>query len=43
MERNTSVSLGNYFKNFVAYKVSEGRFKNTSEIKRAGLQGFKNL
>jgi antitoxin ParD1/3/4 len=38
MGRNTSVSLGNYFENFVDNKVSEGRFKNASEVIRAGLR-----
>ncbi|MEI6433499.1 MAG: type II toxin-antitoxin system ParD family antitoxin [Bacteroidota bacterium] len=38
MGRNTSVSLGNYFENFVDGRVSEGRFKNASEVIRAGLR-----
>ena len=38
MGRNTSVSLGNYFENFVDNCVSEGRFKNASEVIRAGLR-----
>jgi antitoxin ParD1/3/4 len=38
MGRNTSVSLGNYFENFVDNRVSEGRFKNASEVIRAGLR-----
>jgi antitoxin ParD1/3/4 len=38
MGRNTSVSLGNYFENFVDSSVSEGRFKNASEVIRAGLR-----
>jgi antitoxin ParD1/3/4 len=38
MGRNTSVSLGDYFENFVDSKVSEGRFKNASEVIRAGLR-----
>ncbi|MFN7676346.1 type II toxin-antitoxin system ParD family antitoxin [Flavobacterium sp.] len=38
MGRNTSVSLGNYFENFVDSRVSEGRFKNASEVIRAGLR-----
>ena len=38
MGRNTSVSLGNYFENFVDNIVSEGRFKNASEVIRAGLR-----
>lgn len=38
MGRNTSVSLGDYFENFVDNSVSEGRFKNASEVIRAGLR-----
>ncbi|MCY7420463.1 MAG: type II toxin-antitoxin system ParD family antitoxin [Chitinophagaceae bacterium] len=38
MERNTSVSLGNHFENFVDNTVSAGRFKNASEVIRAGLR-----
>ena len=38
MGRNTSVSLGNYFENFVDNSVAEGRFKNASEVIRSGLR-----
>lgn len=38
MGRNTSVSLGDYFEDFVDKKVTQGRFKNTSEVIRAGLR-----
>ena len=38
MGRNTSVSLGNYFEEFVELEVSGGRFKNASEVIRAGLR-----
>ncbi|MBS7232765.1 type II toxin-antitoxin system ParD family antitoxin [Flavobacterium psychroterrae] len=38
MGRNTSVSLGDYFENFVDNRISEGRFKNASEVIRAGLR-----
>ncbi len=38
MGRNTSVSLGNYFENFVDSKISAGRYKNASEVIRAGLR-----
>ncbi|MEG1267412.1 MAG: type II toxin-antitoxin system ParD family antitoxin [Myroides sp.] len=38
MGRNTSVSLGDYFENFVDTKVMQGRFKNASEVIRAGLR-----
>mgnify|MGYP002423980605 CR=1 FL=1 len=38
MGRNTSVSLGNHFEDFVDEKISQGRFKNASEVIRAGLR-----
>lgn len=38
MGRNTSVSLGDYFEDFVENRISEGRFKNVSEVIRAGLR-----
>jgi len=38
MSKNTSVSLGNYFESFVHDSISEGRFKNASEVIRAGLR-----
>ena len=38
MGRNTSVSLGDYFENFVDNKISSGRYKNASEVIRAGLR-----
>ncbi len=38
MGRNTSVSLGNYFEDFVENKIVEGRYKNASEVIRAGLR-----
>ncbi|MBO6794128.1 MAG: type II toxin-antitoxin system ParD family antitoxin [Balneolaceae bacterium] len=38
MGKNTSISLGNYFDDFVQQSVSNGRFKNASEVIRAGLR-----
>ena len=38
MGRNTSISLGDHFEIFVDKKVSTGRFKNASEVIRAGLR-----
>lgn len=38
MGRNTSVSLGDYFEDFVENRITEGRYKNASEVIRAGLR-----
>lgn len=38
MERNTSVLLGFHFEDFVESRIAEGRFKNASEVIRAGLR-----
>lgn len=38
MGRNTSISLGDYFENFVDSTVAQGRYKNASEVIRAGLR-----
>lgn len=38
MRRNTSISLGKHFEDFVDDKVSTGRFKNASEVICAGLR-----
>ena len=38
MSKNTSISLGKYFEEFVQSSVSKGRFKNVSEVIRAGLR-----
>lgn len=36
--KNTSISLGNYFDQFVSSQVTIGRYKNVSEVIRAGLR-----
>ena len=36
--KNTSISLGDYFDQFVQSQVSTGRYKNVSEVIRAGLR-----
>jgi antitoxin ParD1/3/4 len=38
MGRNTSMFLGDHFENFVDDRISAGRFKNASEVIRAGLR-----
>ena len=38
MGRNTSISLGNHFEDFIEESVSKGRFSNASEVVRAGLR-----
>ena len=38
MDRNTSISLGTYFDRFIKSRISEGRYKNASEVVRAGLR-----
>jgi antitoxin ParD1/3/4 len=40
--KNTSISLGNYFDEFVQNQVSAGRYKNVSEVIRAGLRLLEN-
>lgn len=38
MNKNTSISLGNHFEEFVQNRINDGRFKNVSEVIRAGLR-----
>ena len=38
MSKNTSISLGNYFDDFIKNSINQGRFKNASEVIRAGLR-----
>ena len=40
--KNTSISLGNYFDQFVNSQVSAGRYKSVSEVIRAGLRLLEN-
>ena len=40
--KNTSISLGNYFDQFVTSQFSIGRFKDVSEVIRAGLWLLEN-
>jgi antitoxin ParD1/3/4 len=38
MGKNTSISLGSHFEQFIQSKIGEGRFSNASEVIRAGLR-----
>jgi len=38
MSKNTSITLGNYFDQFIQGILREGRYKNASEVVRAGLR-----
>ncbi len=38
MSKNTSISLGNYFDQFIQNRIAKGRYKNVSEVVRAGLR-----
>lgn len=42
MSKNTSISLGDYFDQFVSSQVSTGRYRNVSEVIRAGLRLLEN-
>ena len=36
--KNTSISLGSHFDEFIKSQISDGRYKNVSEVIRAGLR-----
>jgi antitoxin ParD1/3/4 len=38
MSKNTSITLGSYFDQFIQSVLKKGRYKNTSEVIRAGLR-----
>ncbi|NIA19965.1 MAG: type II toxin-antitoxin system ParD family antitoxin, partial [Xanthomonadaceae bacterium] len=38
MSKNTSISLGSYFDEFIQSRLYAGRYKNVSEVIRAGLR-----
>ena len=38
MSKNTSITLGNHFEDFIKSRISTGRYRNASEVIRAGLR-----
>jgi antitoxin ParD1/3/4 len=38
MSKNTSITLGSYFDQFIQSVLNKGRYKNASEVVRAGLR-----
>ena len=38
MSRNTSISLGDHFADFIDASVAEGRYGSASDVVRAGLR-----
>ncbi|HOX79087.1 MAG TPA: type II toxin-antitoxin system ParD family antitoxin [Bacteroidales bacterium] len=38
MGKNTSISLGDHFEDFITSKIEEGRYHSASEVIRAGLR-----
>jgi antitoxin ParD1/3/4 len=42
MSKNTSISLGNHFENFMLSKIDSGRYNSVSEVVRAGLRLLEN-
>ena len=42
MSKNTSISLGDYFEQFIHNQIALGRYKNVSEVIRAALRLLEN-
>jgi len=42
MPKNTSMTLGDHFDDFIAHKIDEGRFASASEVVRAALRMFED-
>lgn len=38
MRKNTSISIGPHFDNFIQAQIENGRYASTSEVVRAGLR-----
>jgi antitoxin ParD1/3/4 len=38
MGRNTSISIGSHFEDFIEHSIRNGRYSNVSEVVRAGLR-----
>ena len=42
MAKNTSITLGNHFDEFITGQIESGRFNSASEVVRAGLRLLEN-
>ena len=42
MSKNTSITLGDHFDEFIAQQVAEGRYASASEVVRAALRLFED-
>lgn len=42
MAKNTSITLGKHFDDFIAHHIDEGRFASASEVVRAALRMFED-